>query len=251
MPHIPFPSVPGVPGVPALPRSPNFPPLLRVGLGLLQGSLWRSFQAQNRWGIFAKNGKSVFDPSAMSGVVGALLSTAGIGATLSTHGVDFRAESKVSDFPVEKGSFASYNKVEMPYRAQVTLCLAGKESDRAKFLLTLENARKSTELFDVITPEVQFADCAIETYGYQRTSQSGATLLKVEISLIKIRQVSAQYTQSNKGGVGAPKDASATPHADNGKVQAQTPQVSTLKSIANKLPALQESAGNYLQGLAK
>ena len=74
-------------------------------------------------------------------------------------------------------------------------------------------------------------------------------MLIVEISLKEVRQVSALYTQSNKWQVDKPKEAGATPQTDNGKVQAQTPKPSTLKSIANKLPGLAEKAGNYLQGL--
>ncbi len=54
---IPFPDVPKLPGVPALPRSAKFPPIVRAGLGLLQGMLWRIFQVQTRWGICDSKGK--------------------------------------------------------------------------------------------------------------------------------------------------------------------------------------------------
>jgi hypothetical protein len=93
-------------------------------------------------------------------------------------------------------------------------------------------------------------DYAIERYNYQRRSSKGATLLIVDISLKEVRQVSAQYTQSNKNGqVGDTKEAGATPQVDSGKVQAQTPKASTLKSLADKLPGLANKAGSLLQGL--
>lgn len=249
MPNIPFPNVPNVPGVPALPRSPNFPPLLRAGLGLLQGMLWRIFQVETRWGIFDSKGKALGDPAKFTGLIGNALESAGLGSTMSTGSVDYSKETRVSDFPIEKGSFASYNKVETPASPVVTLCLTGSEKNRRTFLESIDTACKSTDLYSVVTPEVTYINYSVERYNYQRRSSKGATLLIVEISLKEIRQVSALYATSNKGNVDAPKDAGATPQADNGKVQAQTPPTSTLKSIANKLPGLADKASSYLQGL--
>ena len=251
MPLIPFPDVPKFPGVPALPRSPKFPPLVRAGLGMVQGMLWRVFQVQTRWGIFDSAGKPLGDPAKFTGLVGNALDAAGLGSTLSTNSVDYSKETKVSDFPVEQGSFASYNKVETPASPIVTLCLTGSENNRRTFLEAIDKAVKSTDLYSVVTPEVTYIDHSIERYNYSRRSSKGATLLIVEITLKEIRQVSSQYTQSNKGQVDAPKDAGATPTTDNGKVQAKTPDTSTLKAIANKLPALADKATSYLQGLVK
>lgn len=242
MPLIPFPDVPKLPGVPALPRSPNFPTTALAGLGLLQGMLWRIFQVQTRWGIFDSKGKALGDPSKFTG-----LAAAGIGATLSTGSVDYAKETKVSDFPIERGGFASYNKVEMPASPVVTLCFEGSEKERRAFLESIDAACISTELYSVVTPEATYINYSIERTNYSRRATKGATLLTVEISLKEIRQVSAAYTKS--GQINTPKDAGATPQADGGKVQAQTPAVSTLKSLAKKLPALADKAAAYLQGL--
>ena len=249
MPLIPFPSVPKLPGVPALPRSANFPPAARAGLGLLQGMLWRIFQVQTRWGIWDSKGKPLGDPSKFTGRIGNALEAAGLGSMLSTGSVDYSKETRVSDFPLERGSFAAYNKVETPAAPQVVLCMQGSEKNRRTFLEAIDKACKSTDLYSVVTPEVTYINYTVERYNYARHNSKGATLLIVEITLKEIRQVSALYTTSNKGQVDKPKEAGATPQADNGKVQAQTPKPSTLKSIANKLPGLAEKAGNYLQGL--
>lgn len=243
---IPFPSVPKLPGVPALPRSAKFPPAVRAGLGLLQGMLWRIFQVQTRWGIWDSKGRPLGDPSKF-----AALEAAGLGSTLSTGSVEYSKETRVSDFPIEGGAFASYNKVETAASPQVVLCMQGSEKNRRTFLEAIDKACKSTDLYSVVTPEVTYINYTVERYNYARHNSKGATLLIVEITLKEVRQVSALYTQSNKGQVDKPKEASATPQADNGKVQPQTPQPSTLKSIANKLPGLAEKAGNYLQGLVK
>jgi len=248
---IPFPNVPKLPGVPALPRSPNFPPAVRAGLGLVQGMLWRIFQVETRWGIFDSQGKPLGDPAKFTGLIGNALDAAGLGSTLSTNAVEYSKETRVSDFPIEQGSFASYNKVEAPAAPTVTLCLTGSEKNRRTFLDAIDAACKSTDLYSVVTPEVTYIDYSVERYNYQRRNSKGATLLLVEITLKEIRQVSAAYSISDKGQVDAPKDAGATPQVDNGKVQAQTPKPSTLKSLADKLPGLADKASSYLQGLVK
>ena len=246
---IPFPNVPKLPGVPAIPRSAKFPPAARVALGLLQGVLWRSFQVQTRWGIWDSKGKPLGDPSKFTGLISNAREDADRVSTLSTGSVDYSKETRVSDFPLERGSFAAYNKVETPASPVVTLCFQGSEGERKTFLDAIDAACKSTDLYSVVTPEVTYINYTVERYNYARHNSKGATLLIVEITLKEIRQVSALYTTSNKGQVDNPKEAGATPQADNGKVQAQTPKPSTLKSIANKLPGLAEKAGNYLQGL--
>lgn len=251
MPLIKFPNVPKAPGVPAVPRSPNFPPLARAALGLAQGFLWRVFQTETRWGIFDSNGKALADPSKFGGLLGNAIEAAGMGSTLSTGGIDYSKETRVSDFPVERGGFASYNKVELAASPNVTLCLSGSERNRRAFLEAIDKACKSTDLYSVVTPEVTYINYSVERYNYQRRSSRGATLLVVEIALKEVRQVSASYTQANAGKIENPKNVAATPPADTGKVQAKTPEVSTLKGIADKLPALADKATAYMQGVLK
>lgn len=235
---IPFPDVPNVPGVPALPRSPNFPPAARVGLGLAQGLLWRVLQVETRWGIFDSAGNPLGDTSKFTGLTNSALSAAGLGSTLSTGSVDYSKEMKVSDFPVEKGSFASYNKVETPATPALVLCFSGSENDRRNFLDAIDKATKSTNFYSVVTPEVTYVNYSIESYDYSRRAERGATLLMVQLRLKEIREVSAQYSQSNPSQVNQPQDVGATSTVDTGKVQAQTPIASTLKSLINKLPQL-------------
>ena len=220
---IPFPNVPNSPGVPLIPRSPNFPPLAGIGLGVLEGIIWRSFQINSRWGIFDSQGRALGNPQNL------ILESIGIGSTLSTASVEFAKETRVSDFPLEKGGFASYNKVELPAEPIVTLNISGSDSARQAFLNDIDKACKSTDLYDVVTPEITYKGYSIERYNYQRKSERGCTLLRVEIGLKEVREVSAKLTKA------APKQPSAQPQVDNGKVQAQQPDVSTLKSITDKV----------------
>lgn len=237
---IPFPNVPSAPGVPQIPRSPNFPPAVQAGLGTIQGAIWNALQTNSRWGIYDQFGKPLADPSKLTGIIGSLVSSVGglpglSSPTVSTNSVDYRKEMKVSDFPIERGSFASYNKIELPATPLVTLCMTGKESDRTKFLKAIDDATKSLNLYTVATPEVDYINYSIERYNYQRRSSHGATLLMVEIALKEIRQVTPQYSNSRTANS---KSAAATPVSDSGKVQGVEPPKSTLLKTAQGAPRL-------------
>lgn len=232
---IPFPNVPSSPGVPAVPRSASFPTVARAGLSVLQGVLWRAFQIDTRWGVFDSAGNPLGGTNA--GIFENILESVGLSTTLSTASVEYSKETRVSDFPLAEGSFASYNKVELPAAPVVTLCLSGDEAARRTFLDAIDAACKSTNLYSVVTPEVTYVEYAIERYNYARRRERGATLLAVELTLKEVRQVSAQYTAAPTP-IQAPQDVGATTSTDGGKVQARPPETSTLKGLANKLPEI-------------
>jgi hypothetical protein len=151
--------------------------------------------------------------------------------TLSTLGFDFMKETRISDFPVEAGAFANYNKVETPANPVVTLALSGTEDDRTRFLTAIDAACVSTDLYTVVTPEITYANYSVERYTYSRRAYKGATLLIVELSLKEIRQATATYA---KVPIVNPQNPAATPQVSNGMTQATAPDTSTLKSLVNK-----------------
>jgi hypothetical protein len=243
MPLIPYPNIPAYPGVPALVRSANIPPVVTISLGLVQSILASALQSPLQWGIFDSKGNQLgVDPQNL-GLGAALLQAAitGGGSVLSTYDFDFVKETRISNFPLEAGSFANFNKVEMPANPVVTLALAGSEFDRALFLNAIDAACKSTDLYMVVTPEVTYINYSLERYRYSRKAAKGATLLVVEISLEEIRQVSAAYTTATP--IKAPKDTGAASQIDAGKVQPTAPDQSVLKSISNYFQALGVSQG--------
>ena len=237
MPLIPFPKVANSPGVPAIPRVAGAQAIGQSLLGLANGILWSALQTDRRWGIYDKQGKPLADPSNINGLSQVAVNAVGLGSTMSTVAVDYSKAMRVSDFPVERGSFANYNKVETPSQPVVTFGFTGSESDRGKFLSALDVATKSTELYTVVTPEFQYADHTIESYAYRRSAERGATLLIVELMLREVRQVSAQYTQSG-GQAKAPKQPSAAQTQTAGKVQALSPAQSVLSAVSGKITAL-------------
>jgi hypothetical protein len=234
MPAIPFPNIPPYPGVPALVRSLNIPPVINISLGLTEALLLNSLQIETSWGIFDSKGNRL-----------GLISGADKlnGPVLSTSAFEFSKETKISTFPLEAGSFAAYNKVELPANPTVVLALAGNASDRAAFLNLINAACLSTDLYSVVTPEVTYFNYSVERYNYARRAERGATLLLVEIVLAEIRQVSAAFS-TVQTPINSPQDPAATPQQSGGLVQPAPPDQSVLKQISNAFPAL----GSFLSG---
>lgn len=244
MPNIPFPDVPQYPGVPALVRGASIPPQIQLGLGEVQTLLASAMQSPFQWGIFDSDGNQLGLISNSNGLFESIItSVLGQGGpTLSTNAFEFVKESKISDYVIEQGSFASYNKVLLPAMPTVTLVLGGSASDRTTFLNLINAASESTDLYSVVTPEVTYFNYNIERYTLIRRAESGATLLAVEITLKEIRQVSAAFS-TVQTPINQPQNAAATPQSNSGLVQPQAPPQSVLKSAANAWPGLASSLG--------
>lgn len=144
-----------------------------------------------------------------------------------------KSENKISSNPVEKGSFADYNKVASPTAVSVVLGRTGKSDELAAFLTTLDKLVDSTDLVSIVTPEKTFLDYNLVSYDYDRKAENGVDRLIVGLMLQEIRQVEAQYSNESikkisKAQAKNPTDASTTPA---GKQQGQTTQKSTLKKL--------------------
>lgn len=169
----PFPDIPALPGVPPLARSLasqvgaginrfgaliGLPPLITVALPV--------------WGVFDENNL----PVAIAD---------------SVRAFDYTSESRVSDYPQEQGAFESYNKVQLPYAAGVSLTCGGNESRRSAFLTALQFAKDSTNLYHITTPEIVYLSANIVALRYRRTDRDGATLLTVDLHIEQIRVTAA------------------------------------------------------------
>lgn len=135
---------------------------------------------------------------------------------------DATQESKVVTMPVEKGSFAGYNKVASPYDVTVRLARAGTPETLAKFINDLERFANGTDLVSVVTPRRVYTNANIESFKHGTKRESGTSILIAELSLVEIRQVSANYKRVKRAGHKKPED--------RGLVQAKTPRTSLLAS---------------------
>jgi hypothetical protein len=152
-----YPLVPNAPGVPALLRSAavivDGATFGLLGVGSALDDLIGADPVL--WGVFTQSGQ----PVAIAD---------------SVQAFEFQAAARVSDYPVEQGAFASYNKVIEPYSATVRMSRGGTLEQRSAFLAAIEGAQKSLELYTVLTPELSYFNANIEAFDYRREINSGA-----------------------------------------------------------------------------
>lgn len=217
-----FPDVPNVIGVPALRRQLTGKQFTTLLLSrVLQSIALKKISRPNVWGLYNAAGVAIVADSVFS--------------------VDFKAESKVTEVPLQRGGFAQYNKVLMPEQEIIRLIKTGTDDARNAFLRAIDKAQKSTDIYHVVTPERVYLDANIEAYDYRRTSSEGVSMLIVDIRLKQIRQVSPLFAVYQLPDA---KPPTATPVIAEGVVQ---PKI-VPESYASKIS---KAADNALHGIFK
>lgn len=122
--------------------------------------------------------------------------------------LDIGGESNVSDYPVEDGTFTSYNKVLVPNMFAVRMTRDGSQALRTAFLNWLNTNLNNFELFDVLCPERTYKNATLKSYRISRTSDSGAAMIVADCIFQEIRQIPAAYTTT---AVPEPENQPATP----------------------------------------
>lgn len=207
-----FPNVPNAPGVPQVARAvlPT-PSSIAVTLaGGVLSSLFGLVSTQSQWGIYDSSGNLVFQPDSI---------------------LDFECHPKsdISDFPVQGSStgnptsFASYNKVVLPWDSRVRMSKGSTLTDRQQFLKSLKTAFNSIGLYTIATPEETYPNADILNYDIVRSSEgmraTGAYFLyEIDVFFRQILSVQAQYSTTVLQNASNP---SALPQATTGAVLPQ------------------------------
>lgn len=130
--------------------------------------------------------------------------------------VQYRQQWSVSDFPVERGAFQSYDKVQVPYDARLRFTAGGSLANREAMLASIAAVAADTNLYDVVTPEAVYLSCNFTHYDYSRRSNEGLGLLSVDIWLIEVRQAAS-------AGMSNTQDPSGASQVNDGAVQTVPP----------------------------
>lgn len=198
---IDFPNVPALPGVPDLRRS-SFGVLSQSGLlgklqgldyfGLLDGLL------NPQWLIVDKNGSPIISPD-------------------SVIAFEYKGESRLAGYPMEKGAFSTYNKVQMPFDARMRITCGGNgKMDRSSFLATLEYMKAALDLYTIITPDIAYTSVNLEDFDYRRTATNGVTLITADLMFKEVRVQDTAILINNK-------QPSGSDPQNSGVVQVFTP----------------------------
>lgn len=210
-----YPDVPPDPGVPPVRRQPGqaFPqPIILIADAV---QIFQMFLGP-QWGIFSESGAPIVEVD-------------------SVVAVEFRKEFRISNYPIEGGSFQSYNKVETPFDAKLTLACGdsilpgfpGSQSSRRQtFLDSIATAVASLDMYSVVTPEVTYTSANLIHYDYRRNGGRGVSLLEVDVWVEEVRiTAEAQFTKS----------AAGQGETNTGSVQPTPPTASQDKQIPSNL----------------
>lgn len=161
-------------------------------LGNLVSGLWDALFPGAVWGIFDQES-----------------TTASIELS-SVIEVDISSDSRVSDYPIQTGSFVSYNKVASPNFVSLRITKDGGETSRTALLDWLEVNKRETTLFDIVTPESRYKGMTLAGYRIVRSARSGAAMITADTLWQEVREIPAQYSRSN---IEKPQDQPKTPTA--------------------------------------
>lgn len=226
-----YPDVPAFRGVPQLRRSPTAGQLqaLSIATAAINGRLWQATAAMPTWGIYpaglaptGARGRLIDRLIDTSNPFSPNKETAANGRVIvpdSVYAFENRNEFKVSDFPVQRGAFASYNKVSSPFEVTVRLIKSSTLEGRARFLQQVDSVLNTLDLYDVVTPERIYQNVNMTRYEVTRRSSQGAYFLaEVDVFFRQIIQVTAQYSASAAATRNA-EQPSARPSVSQGIVQ--------------------------------
>lgn len=152
-----------------------------------------------KWGVFDQQGQPV-------ALADSILS------------VDYSNGSKVSNYPVENGAFASYNKVANPYDVKITMTCGGSEFLRSNFINALDDAADSIDLYNIMTPEKSYFDANIERVDWMRSQSKGAGIIIAELYLVEVRQTATAAFSSSI-------DPGAANSQSQGQIQPAIPDI--------------------------
>lgn len=201
-----YPDVPALPGVPPVFRGPGNPAgeTSRPPSALIRDSAAATSSA-SAWGLYKTDGTIALKVD-------------------SVFTLEPSREFRISDYPVERGGFASYNKVATPRELRVSVTKGGSNADRNAFLTALDGLVSSLDLLNVVTPDTAFTDVNLVHYDYHRASDNGATLLRVDLQLIEVRQSAKTKFSDSKAPSGADLK-------NDGPVQTAVPTVAQTPTI--------------------
>lgn len=217
-----------IPPYPDVPTAAGVPPVLRdssnsggdSGSVLTgDGDAVSDTSIAPQWGLFDSSGNAVITAD-------------------SVFGFETKKSWNIPTYTQEQGAFQSYNKVQLPGEPRIVFAQGGSVAQRTAFLDQVVAVCASLTLYSAYTPEFVWPSInAIDYNILQRTSEQGATLLKVEIIL---REVNVSATQQfTSSATPASPTNTATPSGqaqqNTGAVQPQTLTASQDLSVQSAL----------------
>lgn len=236
-----------IPTNPDVPAAPGVPPLLRNITTVADKVIILGADAAQLAGLFGPPQWGIFTSGYQPVILGD-----------SVISVDLRKEYRISDYPIEGGAFATYNKVETPGDIRISFATSGtgdlvsvfdaggavgsvlsgnnpSAASRSAFLASLAVAASRLDLFTVITPEATYLGYNIIHYDYRRQAREGASMIVVDVWCQEVRLPPAAQSVKVNG---------QTQPASQAQIASQPPAPGTNSSSGTTIGKTQAPGGS-------
>lgn len=145
-------------------------------------------------------------------------------------------EAKTTNNPIEEGSFFSANKVVSPTTYKIVLGLTGTATELLRSLTLLQAELAEASLLQVVTPTQITPEATLTKLSYSDNIENGYGRLIVDLTLEEIKQVTAEYTQTDQTkpiSTNNAKNASDSSNTDSGLQQTKKPSQSVLYKLTS------------------
>ena len=165
---------------------------------------------------------------------------------------EFSAEkaSRLPDEPIEKGSFATYNRVIEPRTITAQLSVEGSAADLQNAIDRLTDLCENDEKITLTTPEQSYKNMMLESFDYRREAANGRGVLYVDLRFKEIREVQSAQTTTAVEEAEEPIDAedaedgSVCDDIDDGEVQASEASEAEDEAAGRKTSTAYDTLGH-------
>ena len=145
---------------------------------------------------------------------------------------DVKDEGKVASEPVEKGSFATYNKTDSPVSIRSIIAMQGEDGTLQQAVTKLKELKSETKKFSLVTPTYEYQNMTLQSVNISQRREAGLGVLYAELTMVEVKEVEPAYSS-----VALPKKKvknKNTASRVNGG-QKQTKKTSALQSVLKKV----------------
>lgn len=141
----------------------------------------------------------------------------------------FQQEFDISDYPIENGEFASFNKVYRPFEGMIRFTAGGNLLRRQALLDSIQAIIGSTSLYNIVTEDAVYSNVNPVSYTYQQSAGDGVGLIKVDVKARQVKTTGPAVTSI----IPNPIDPGASAQVNSGAVQPLLPNKSASIQIGS------------------
>lgn len=112
----------------------------------------------------------------------------------------YSKQTNVVQYPIENGSFATYNKQNNPFRLDVSLIKNGLNLPFQKraFISTLQDYCDKPLYVDVVTPSGTYLNCTLSGLSFENSADEWADAIRANLTVTEVRHTISLETKAPK-----------------------------------------------------